>query len=141
MLERVGTQGRQQIMTMIESKIVLPASLAAFFSEPGYCDSTFFEDRKLLRLRIRCKAVMAIEYSPPSIPRKVPQAIVFVKDISKQGIGIISHQQIWPEEKLLICFHGRRVRATTSRCRRIAEFCWEVGGEITYFKNFEEDEN
>jgi len=126
-------------MNVLESKTILPASLAAFFAEPGYCESTFFESRKNSRLRIRCKAAISIEASPPSIPRSERQFIVYVKDISKRGIGIVSHIQIFPAEELLICFQHREVRATAVRCRRIGDFCWECGAQITSFKNLEED--
>ncbi len=126
-------------MNVLESKIVLPSSLAAFFTEAGYCESTFFESRKNSRLRIRCKATMAIAESPPSIVRSERQSLVYVKDISTRGIGIVSHLQLFPQEKLLIYFQHREVRATVVRCRRLGELCWECGAQITSFKNLEED--
>ncbi len=126
-------------MNVLESKIVLPPSLAAFFAEPSYGESTFFESRKNSRLRIRCKAAMSIEKSPPCLVRSERQLIVYVKDISKRGIGIISHLQLFPQEKLLICFQHREVYAMTVWCRRIGELCWECGALITSFRNLEED--
>jgi hypothetical protein len=122
-----------------QCKIVLPPSLENFFQEAGYCESTYYEGRKNSRLRIRCKATLVIEASPPSIERPEQTAIVFVKDISKRGIAILCHQQLWPEEKLLICFQQRQVRASAVRCRRLDECCWECGAEITEFKNLEDD--
>lgn len=128
-------------MNSLDSKIVLPLSLASFFTEPGYCESTYFESRKNARLRIRCKAAMSIEKSPPSIVRAERQLIVYVKDISQRGIGVVSHVQIFPEEHLLICFQRREVHAKVVRCRRLGDLCWECGATIKLFKNLEEEDN
>ena len=67
--------------------------------------------------------------------------IVYVKDISKRGLGIVSHLQLFPQEKLLICFQHREVRATVVRCSRLSNLCWESGALIESFKNLEEDDD
>ncbi len=126
-------------MNVLEDRIVLPLSLQSFFGEPGYCESTFFESRKHSRLRIRCKASMSIEVSLPCIVRTERHSLVYVKDISRGGLGIITHEQLFPEEKLLVVFQQREVRATVVRCRRIEHLCWECGVLITGFKNLEEE--
>jgi hypothetical protein len=82
---------------------------------------------------------MSIEESPPSIHRTERQAIVYLKDISKRGIGILTHTQLFPQEKILLLFQQRKVTATIVRCRRIGELCWECGGLITSFANLEDD--
>jgi PilZ domain len=126
-------------MITTEEKIVLPASMDSFFSESGYCESTFYESRKNSRLRIRCKATMTFEQSLPCVPRLERETIVYVKDISRRGIGIMAHTQLFPEEKVLICFQQREVLAKIVRCQRKGELCWECGALIIAFKNLEED--
>ena len=126
-------------MTSANLKVVIPPSLKTFFSESGYCDTTYFEGRRASRLKIRCEAAMCIESSPPSIERVERNSIVLIKDISRRGISILSHEQIWPEENLYIRFQARQVRAKVVRCRRLGDACWECGAEITFFKNLEEE--
>ncbi len=120
-------------------KIVMPPSLANFLMEAGYCDTTYFERRHVARLKIRFEAAMCIESSPPSVQRIERNSVVLVKDISRRGISILSHEQIWPEEKLYIRFQARQVRANVVRCRRLGDLCWECGAEISFFKCLEED--
>ncbi|MDZ4849222.1 MAG: PilZ domain-containing protein [Pirellulaceae bacterium] len=120
-------------------KVVLPPLLRSFFEESGYCDTTYFEGRRASRLRIRCQASMCIESGPPSIKRIEKNSLVLIKDISRRGISVLAHEQIWPEESLYIRFQGRQIRAKVVRCRRLGESCWECGAEIFFFKNLEEE--
>jgi len=126
------------MLTRLESKIVLPPSLSAFFSEGGYCESNIFEERKASRLRIRCEARMTIEASPPSIHREELDSVVYIKDISRKGLCILSHFQLLPNEEVFVRFQNREIRAIVVRSRRLGEHCWECGTQITEFTNLEE---
>jgi len=120
-------------------KVVLPSSLASFYEESGYCDPSFFEQRRATRLNIRCEAAMCIESSPANVLRTERNSTVLVKDISKRGINVLTHEQLWPEEILYIRFQCRQIRVRVVRCRCLGESCWEVGAKIFFFKNLEDD--
>jgi hypothetical protein len=82
---------------------------------------------------------MSIESSPSTPVNSEPDSIIFIKDISRTGICIISHFELLPEAQLFIRFQKREVRAVVSRSRWLGEFCWECGAEITQFTNLEEE--
>ena len=62
---------------------------------------------------------------------------VLVKDVSKCGIGLIVHEQLWPEEQVTITFMGRRAVAKIVRCRRLGKGCYECGAKLISFESGE----
>lgn len=126
-------------MAIIKSKVVLPDSLDHFYNESGYCDDNSFEARRASRLRIRREAAMRIEESPANLQRIDRDWVILVKDISRVGISFLSHEVLWPDEKIFIRFRGRQVRAKMVRCRQLGPQCWECGADMFYFKNLEEE--
>lgn len=126
-------------MAVIKSKVILPKSLDNFFEESGYCDKDSFEVRRHSRLRIRREALMRIEESPSTIHRIEKSWGVLVKDISQSGISILSHELLWPGEKIFVQFRDRRIRAKIIRCRQLGPLCWECGADMFFFKHLKEE--
>jgi hypothetical protein len=62
---------------------------------------------------------------------------VLVKDVSKCGIGLLVHEQLWPEERVTVAFMGRRAVATIVRCRRLGKDCYECGAKLISFESGE----
>lgn len=114
-------------------KVELPPSLANFFAEAGFTDTTYFETRKHSRLRYRCEAELYIEDSPPMLQRMDREMIVLVKDISKCGLGLLAHEQLWPEEQVTLRFLGKQAVAKIVRCRRMGKSCFECGAKLISF--------
>ena len=93
------------------------------------------EDRSNARLNVRSKGLICFFPTLPSlecdiIASDVRQGTVLVKDISKTGIAILYHRQIFPYERFEIFLHGRAIDATCVRCRRIGPKCYETGAVI-----------
>ncbi len=124
-------------MISSKMKVVLPSSLENFFQESGYCNPTFFEDRSSARIKLRCEATMIIEQGLASISRVESNYVVLIKDISRRGVSILSHEQIWPEELIYVHFQNRELRAKVVRCRRLGPSCYECGAQIFYFKKID----
>jgi hypothetical protein len=125
-------------MAVIKSKVVLPRSISNFYEEFGYCEEGEFEARRASRLRIRREAAMLIEESPRNLQRLEKEWTVIVKDISRVGISFLSHELLWPAEKVFIRFRGRQIRAKIVRCRQLGPLCWECGADMFFFKNLDE---
>lgn len=118
-----------------EMLIKLPEELKAFYQESGYLPTTAIENRTNARLRVRRDGQIEFTYRPPILKGKVgfrsrTVGDVLIKDLSKAGIGVLYHEQIFPEEKFNITFQGRLMRVCAVRCRRLCEDCYEVGGLI-----------
>lgn len=139
MLARVGSDEvssdfSNEMDPVLPLGVVLPEQLSDFFDERGYHPSTAAEYRGNARLRVRSKAVMEFEEVPQSLraifadmPRR---ATVLVKDLSRSGIGILFHYQIFPTQRLGIEFQGRYLDVSVVRCRKISSKCYEIGATV-----------
>ena len=110
--------------------VQLPPHMANFFSEVGYMPTTFVERRSNARMRVRCEAVITSLFIPPFAKRTGQRARILVKDLSRTGLSILSHQQMWPTETFSIELHKRKLDVRVVRCRKLGERCYEVGAVI-----------
>jgi PilZ domain len=111
-------------------KVQLPPVLAKFFEEEGYTSSLYLEGRRNARLRIRREAIFRSIYVPAFAARDEVRFRVLIKDMSRTGLGILCHDEIFPSEQFQVDFQGRRIIATVVRCRELSERCFEVGSRI-----------
>jgi hypothetical protein len=123
-------------------KVVLPDELQRFYAERGYLAAMPHEDRTHARLNVRSQGF--IRFTSPVmncfiIDSDTRQGTILVKDLSKTGIAILYHRQIFPCETLEIFLHGRAIEATAVRCRRIGPQCYETGAIIDSIASVEED--
>lgn len=118
-----------------ELLVQLPEELRAFYRESGYHPTTVSEHRSNARLRVRREAEIRFIFTPPALlawadlPNR-DTGRVLIKDLSKTGIGILYHQQIYPEERIQVAFQGRLIHAVAVRCRHLADACFETGAII-----------
>jgi len=113
-------------------KVVLPEELQRFYAERGYLAAMPHEDRTNARLHVRSQGY--IRFSPTLetlncdiIASDTRQGTMLLKDISKSGVAILYHRQIFPYERFEIILYGRVIDATAVRCRRIGPKCYETG--------------
>lgn len=117
-------------------EVLLPNELKAFFYETGYTPTTAEEARTNARLRVRSLGDLLFVHTPTVLreglkdDRTKRAGKVLIKDLSRGGIGVLYHQQIFPEEQFQIRFQGRLIHAVVVRCRRLGERCFEIGGRI-----------
>jgi hypothetical protein len=116
-------------------QVLLPEELKAFYIEKGYASSTAQESRCNARLRVRSQATLEFVETPSALRGSISRkpgtlSCVLIKDISRSGIGILHHEQIFPAEHLSIVFQGRLIHALAVRCRRLGERCYDTGAQI-----------
>lgn len=124
-------------------EVVLPEGLRAFFCEAGYMATTAEEYRTNARLRVRSVADMLLVNSPSALRnglagRESRAGKVLIKDLSRSGIAILYHQQIYPQERFQIRFQGRLILSIAVRCRRLGSMCYEIGGKVVSVETSEE---
>lgn len=119
---------------MPELLVKLPAELAQLPASLGYSGSTPNEDRFQARLDVRRQAAVEFDFTPLAILEEVGQrpgfGAVLLKDMSKVGVALVYHEQLYPTERAKIHFQGRVLKVTIQRCRRVAEMCYEAGARI-----------
>jgi hypothetical protein len=127
-------------------KVILPEELQRFYAERGYLATLPQEERTNARLNVRCQGHIRFFPTMPSlicdiIASDTGQGTMLVKDISRAGIAILYHRQIFPYERFEIFLHGRMIDATAVRCRRIGPKCYETGAIINSIDREEENES
>ncbi len=126
--------------------VILPDNLKAFFYESGYQPTTAEEARSNARLRVRSVGDLLLTHTPPVLrdglgKRTKRTGKTLIKDLSRSGIGILYHQQIFPEEQFQIRFQGRLINSIAVRCRRLGVQCYEIGGRIVSLETIEDFAN
>ncbi len=124
-------------------EVILPEDLKAFFYETGYLPTTAEEARCNARLRVRGVGDLLLTHTPPVLrdglsKRTKRTGKTLIKDLSRSGIGILYHEQIFPEELFQIRFQGRLINSIAVRCRRLGVQCYEVGGRIVSLETIED---
>jgi hypothetical protein len=116
-------------------EVILPGNLKAFFYESGYLPTTAEEARTNARLRVRSIGDILMKHVPGRLRGELKErdkraGKVLIKDLSRTGIGVLYHLQVFPEEQFQLRFQGRLINAVVVRCRRLGEKCYEIGGRI-----------
>jgi hypothetical protein len=124
-------------------EVILPEDMRAFSCETGYLPTTAEESRSNARLRVRSIGDIFLLHTPLMLRtglagRSKRSGKVLIKDLSRTGIGVLFHQQIFPEEQFQIRFQGRLIHSIAARCRRLGNMCYEIGGRVISLETIED---
>lgn len=111
-------------------QIELPPKMAGFLEQRGYTTSNVFDKRRCARARIPCRAVMWFVRSLPAFPRSDGLVGIYTADLSRHGIGILCHEQLFPGEEVRILLPTSYLDVTIVRGRRAGPKCFEAGCSI-----------
>lgn len=102
-----------------------------FFRGRGYSSSTVDEKRRRARLAVRDEASVAFANTPNRYQESADQELyALVKDLSRGGIAILYHEQVFPEDMFRVYFQSRTVTAIAVRCRKLGPKCFEIGARV-----------
>lgn len=130
MLAQAGSSSEIDVSAYEPLEVLLPQHLASFFDENGYSSTSALEQRGNARLRIRTEAKIQFVYTPPAFHRNVKFATVLVSDLSRSGVCILFHEQIYPEEQFKLILQGRMLHYVAVRCRREGKLCYQTGARL-----------
>lgn len=122
-------------MSSCAMQVELPASVRTLVAKPKAKNEIDFENRSAERISTYCEGLLTIT-SVPTIVRNAlnlsenNQVRTVVKDISRSGIAVYYHQQMYPLQTFEVEFQGRVIAATVVRCRYIKQLCYEIGATI-----------
>ena len=118
----------EQLVDSLTMRIQLTDELReTLSSQRGATHSNLFELRGASRFRCYGKCVVKMSEASFRMPGQESQSLAIVRDISRKGIGLISHQQWYPEQLLDLSLESAKVAARVARVRRSGPFCFEVG--------------
>ena len=116
----------------VDWDIELPRVWKDYFAEKGELPCYAEDARSNQRLRVRTHGIMWFESGLQFQPRTVHPIGIYTKDFSRQGIGVLSALQLYPEETLRIALPTFWLQVRVSRVRRITSKCYEVGTTVTH---------
>lgn len=103
----------------VEQKTRLPEDFEAFRAPRGPTPLQFDTRRAYRRFFLRHKAILN---------RQETLLAVYTKDVSRQGIGILTPVQLLPRERVQLRLpSGVEYQLEIARCRRVVAGCYECG--------------
>lgn len=109
-------------------KVQLSEELSAALElERGLTAPGDHQSRKKPRYRCFGQAVAIVRRSPLALPHFEDEAIVIIRDLSRNGMGLITHQQYYPEQDMVVLYEDRILEGRVARARKIETHCYEVG--------------
>jgi hypothetical protein len=102
--------------------VQLPESLAHFADKHGPMPLHHENKRGYHRHYMRGKAILK---------RGTTTLATYTKDISRQGIGLLSPVQLLPLERIeLVLVNGSKLYLEVTRCRRVDKNCFDCGARF-----------
>lgn len=91
-----------------------------------------FDMRQFPRRQLVAPAIVEYRDGLPAHPRLPQRHSVIVADISRRGLRFLHSEQLFPGELAIIQIAaGKQMRIEVARCRKIAEYCFEVGATFS----------
>jgi len=121
-------QSFEQLIATLDMRVQLTESLIeSLGAERGVTRSNPFEHRRAARFRCNGECIARISDKSFQMPGQETESLAIVRDLSRKGVGIISHQQWYPEQTLEVQMPSASVKARVARVRKLGPCCFEVG--------------
>ena len=128
MLVEHRSQTIEQLTESLSMLIQLTDKLREILkSEHGSTSRCLSEVRNTPRFCCHGKCIITISPDSYRMPGQESQTLGIVRNISRKGIGIIAHQQWYPEQMVELLLENAIVQTRVARARREGPFCFEIG--------------
>lgn len=118
------------LIESINWNIQLPSALKGFFDESGIAEECSPEKRGAQRRIVRMKGALVIDRGLPMISREKRFIGVYTKDFSKDGCGILSPIQWFPEEVVRLVLPTFWLKLRVNCCQKLGNNCFQIGLEL-----------
>lgn len=109
-------------------EVELPPVWENYFRQSGAMPTFDGDGRRFPRFYARRKAVIEHRQTLPAKPRASAWHAVYMKNISRQGLGFLHSEQLFPSEQMRIMLADDILREIeVIHCRRIQRSCYEIG--------------
>jgi len=130
MLENGHNQQLARLLQRLPLKVNAPESSTGYYDKFGVLPSYADDNRRYARKYLRSEAVCELLSTLPAIARKHSYYRVILQDVSRAGIGFLHHQQLYPNENVVLWTNAGKLRAVVRRCIKQCEDRYEVGAEF-----------
>lgn len=130
MLVKTHSETFASLIEGLPNKIRLTSEMAEKLQTRGVASSNPFENRAAARHRCHGFAAIDLVSSHPALSRNAETALAIIRDLSRTGIGLVTHQQWYPTEMVRIQLLNSIILGEVARARRCGRHCYELGLRI-----------
>lgn len=127
----------QSLVEQLPMKVRVPDALYQDLQKRGLVDARHHDLRRSPRFRCCGAGIIAAIESNTSKIFHQSQAQVVIEDVSRRGIGILTHDQWFPNQKISILMVAAEIVARVVRVRYVGPDCFNVGSVILKIRNFD----
>ena len=127
MLEISDTQTYFDLIACLPMKVVLSDETRSTLDRRGASQSNVFDTRIAPRFQCCGQAIATLVQSPKPLRIDAEQTIVIVRDISRHGMGLLTHEQWFPEQVYHILMPNAEMLLRVVRARYLSPSCFEIG--------------
>lgn len=127
MLDTVDFDQRRQLIEGVPCRVRIPADWTHLVEDEGCAPARVADFRAGMRYRVCRRAVVEVRGGLPAFERTKGYFGAIVQDFSRHGMGILYHEQLFPEERLRILMPSMSLEARVVRCRRCGPDCYALG--------------
>ena len=130
MLEEDYSRRLNQLLESCECDVAVPQQWRERLTERGVVPPIEGDLRGYVRRRYNVRAVLEIHQSVSAIPREHSITKVVARDISRNGIGFLHADQLFPGERVWLWFTTGKRSYEVVRCVQHNESCFEIGAVL-----------
>ncbi len=132
MLDTNDHNDLNRVLASLEDRIELsPAERLIYFRPDTNPPQPTADDRRRFpRHAMRVRAVMELRKTLPAIERKRAFHCIYVRDISRTGIGFLHADELFPGEQCRLWLPQKQLHVNIVLCRRKGPNCYIVGAQF-----------
>jgi hypothetical protein len=132
MLDASHLDNLNRVLASLEDRIELsPAERLIFFHADSSVPSAKPDERRRFpRRQLRMRAVMDLRQSLPAIERERAFHCVYLRDISRTGIGFLHADELFPGEECRLILPQKELHLNIVLCRRQGPRCYVIGARF-----------
>ena len=125
----------------LEFKVELPSWLDADLEKRGLIDARHCDQRRTPRFHCCGQGIISAQPSHLGEVFGQERALVVIRDISRTGLGLLTHQQWCPDQPVEILTATACIRGRSVRTRFIGPQCFSTGILITGVTEYPRDDD
>ncbi len=132
MLDADYLNNLNRVLASLDDRIELSAAdrLIFFRVDPNMPKPTSDDRRRYPRMQLRQKAVMDLRQTLPAIKRDRAFHCIYVRDISRSGIGFLHADELFPGEECQLWLPQKQLNVNIVLCRRQNDRCYVIGARF-----------